>query len=188
MATWVIICGSPYKEGICAKTARKIARFLEHENPQADVRFYSVGHEGPHGCIECETCKQTTVCIYQDEMLEIQHALNRADAALVISPIFFAGVPSQLKALLDRLQPYYWKRQKLLEQGKPLPPKKPLGIALVGEGGDPYGSDCAAANIASPFALANYRARFTETFIMPEEEQLFNKLSQLTLDLLSKEN
>ena len=39
-------------------------------------------------------------------MLRVREMLNACDQLTVVSPVYFAGAPSQLKAFLDRLQPY----------------------------------------------------------------------------------
>lgn len=106
-------------------------------------------------------------------------AIDAADAVLVISPLYFAGVPSQFKAMLDRFQPRFWKRQRLLAAGGTLPPKKPLYVALVGEGGDPYGSEHALAQIASPFALADHSVVEHRTFIRSNVNAIAAELREL---------
>lgn len=154
MAAWVVIVGSPYAQGKCAQVARRIARVIEGD-PGNTAQLFSISDLEVHGCIGCDVCKDEGACIYSDDAQKVHAALDVADAVLVISPIYFAGVPSQLKALLDRFQPYFWKRSRHVAQHQELPAKRPLILALVGEGGDPYGADHAFATLASPLALAD---------------------------------
>lgn len=50
----------------------------------------------------------------------------------MVCPVYFASVPAQMKALLDRLQPYYFTDLRTR-------PKRPAVIHVVGVGGDPHG-------------------------------------------------
>ena len=145
MANWVILVGSPYDQGKCSNAATRIADALRELG--SHVELFSCARITVHGCIGCDRCKENFTCIYSDDLARISSALDTADAVLVVSPIYFAGVPSQFKAVLDRFQPYFWKRQQQIEQGRPLPAKRALYVALVGEGGDPYGTAPASFRI-----------------------------------------
>ena len=80
--------------------------------------------------------------------LEEGHA---ADAIVVATPVFFASVPSTLKALYDRCQPY-WARRYVL--GEPRPEhKRPGALLIAAGGGDPYGHGCVEAPTRSVFAV-----------------------------------
>ena len=181
MATWVIISGSPYGAGKCTTIAHQIADALERSDSSTKVQVFSCDASTVHGCIGCDRCKDNFTCIYQDAEQDILTALDDADAVLVISPVYFAGVPSQFKAVLDRFQPYFWKRHKLIAAGDPLPPKRALYCALVGEGGDPYGAEPAFATIASPFALADFALVHQQAFIKTDQNAI---LSTLLPDIL----
>ena len=126
MASWVILVGSPYDQGKCSTAATRIANALRELGNS--VALFSCAHIAVHGCIGCDQCKESFTCIYSDDLARIFSALDTADAVLVVSPIYFAGVPSQFKAVLDRFQPYFWKRQQQIEQGRPLPAKRALYV------------------------------------------------------------
>jgi multimeric flavodoxin WrbA len=70
------------------------------------------------GCIECEECYATGRCSIEDGMAKVYDALERADRILLASPIFFMGLPSQAKAMIDRTQ-CYWSLKYLLKEGFP---------------------------------------------------------------------
>ena len=177
MATWVIIAGSPYAQGKCVCAAQALAQEICAGSDDV-VLFFSIADLDVHGCIGCDSCKAEGICIYQDDVQKVQSALDEADAALVIAPIYFAGVPSQLKALLDRFQPYFWKRQEHLAHSKELPPKRPLILALVGEGGDPYGAEHAFDSLASPLALADLGVCEQFSFIREDEAVIIEALTK----------
>jgi multimeric flavodoxin WrbA len=56
------------------------------------------------GCIECGGCEKTGVCVLKDDMTPIYAKLKKSDAVVLASPIFFAGITAQLKAMIDRCQ------------------------------------------------------------------------------------
>ena len=55
-----------------------------------------------------------------------------------------------LKALLDRMQPY-WARTYVLK--RPRPERRPGAILIARGGGDPYGAEHAEASVRSVFAV-----------------------------------
>jgi multimeric flavodoxin WrbA len=106
---------------------------------------------GIEGCRGCGGCSETGRCVLRDGMDEVYRLLDEAAAVVVSTPVFFATVPADLKALYDRCQPY-WARRYLLGEARPVVPRP--GVALiVGAGGDPFGTSCALAPTQSVFAV-----------------------------------
>jgi multimeric flavodoxin WrbA len=56
------------------------------------------------GCVECGGCEKTGRCVIKDDMQDIYALLDDEDIIILSSPIFFYGLSSQLKALIDRAQ------------------------------------------------------------------------------------
>jgi len=142
------IAGSPRRGG---NSDRLLAACLEAAESRG-VRTQRIAAADPaiSPCRGCNACSKTGECIQRDAMGEVYRAIDAADGILVASPVFFAGVPAQLKALIDRLQPY-WARRFVL--GEPLERRRPGGIVLVRGGGDPYGAGCAEGTLRSAFAV-----------------------------------
>ena len=67
----------------------------------------------------------------------------------MVSPVYFAGPPAQLKALLDRLQPYFWSDARAGA-------KRPAVLHVVGEGGDPHGFEPLVGIVRSALACAGF--------------------------------
>lgn len=65
-------------------------------------------------CSGCRSCDTTGKCIIKDDMTTIYKKLEICNRLIVSSPIYFCGLPAQLKALIDRSQ-CYWARKYLLK-------------------------------------------------------------------------
>lgn len=72
------------------------------------------------GCSGCDGCAKTGICVVKDDMQDIYMLLDDADVIILSSPIFFYGVTSQLKALIDRGQAMWWRTRggKRIEKSK----------------------------------------------------------------------
>ena len=88
-------------------------------------------------------------CVIRDDMDDIYPLLEDADELIVVAPVYFAGPSSQLKAVLDRFQPYFWTRQRAR--------RRPCTLHVVGEGGDPHGFDPLVGTVRSAAAVAGFR-------------------------------
>lgn len=57
------------------------------------------------GCTACGSCSEDAgVCVQNDDMDRIYRLLDEADGIIVSSPLYFSGLSSQLKAVIDRCQ------------------------------------------------------------------------------------
>lgn len=177
MAKWVVFIGSPRANGTSALLADCLVEQLSALHPEIVFHTYAMSDFSLKGCIGCDFC-QGGSCVYQDDMAAILDDVCSADGVVVVSPIYFSSVPSQFKALLDRFQPLFWKRQELLRAKRDLPPKKPLVLYVVGEGGDPHGFEGLESVVRSSFALADFFLSQTIAYI---GNQRFTKTSSLEL-------
>ncbi len=66
-------------------------------------------------CKEYYGCLKDGNCVIRDDMDAIYPKLLEADRLIVASPMFFYGITSQLKALIDRCQAT-WARKYVLKQ------------------------------------------------------------------------
>jgi multimeric flavodoxin WrbA len=69
-------------------------------------------------CREYYGCLRDGNCVIRDDMDGIYPKLLEADGIIVASPIFFYGLTSQVKALIDRCQAL-WARKYILKQNIP---------------------------------------------------------------------
>jgi len=80
-------------------------------------------------CREYNGCMKDGHCVIRDDMDSIYPTLLDADVVIVASPMFFYGVTSQLKALIDRCQAL-WARKYVLKQRPPDMGRKGAFIAV----------------------------------------------------------
>ena len=54
------------------------------------------------GCLACEKCNETGVCVIKDDMPEIHQKILGSDALIHSVPVYFWAMTAQMKAYLDR--------------------------------------------------------------------------------------
>jgi multimeric flavodoxin WrbA len=101
---------SPRQGGNADLLMDAFLRGVEESGAKAD-RIY-VRDLKFEGCIECAGCDEDGVCVLQDDLDDLYPLLIESRRLVVASPIFFYGVPSQGKALIDRSQAL-WNRVRL---------------------------------------------------------------------------
>lgn len=82
-------------------------------------------------CLACGGCAEAGDCVIEDDMTGLYEKLLTADAVIISSPIFFYGLPSQLKALIDRSQAL-WERKYNLGR---VPPVGKRALFMASSGG-----------------------------------------------------
>lgn len=96
-----IISGSPHKKGTSALLVESFIRGAEesgHEVSRFDAAFANM-----RGCIGCDHCRRTDgTCVFNDDMTELRPKLIEADAIIFATPVYYFGLSSQLKSVIDR--------------------------------------------------------------------------------------
>ncbi len=109
----VIITGSPHKRGTSALLADEFIRGLQeagHETFRFDAAFSNV-----KGCLGCDHCRKTgKPCVHHDDMEKLVPVLLEADAVAFVTPVYYFGMASQLKTVLDR----FYAPEEALKGGK----------------------------------------------------------------------
>lgn len=145
-----IICGSPQPNGKCAHAAGHLRDALQERFPHDRVDLLSVGDLNVSPCVGCNACLSNGRCVIDDGMSDVLDLLGSTGHLYVVCPVYFAGPPSQMKALLDRFQP-------LFSSYDPKVAKRPARLMVVGQGGDPYGFAPLEAIMRSALAVAGFR-------------------------------
>jgi len=103
MKNIVVIVGSPRKNGnteLLADAFITGARGAGNIVEKLTIIGKKIG-----GCIGCNACCRDAEhrCVQHDDMEEYYRLLSAADIIVIATPIYFYGVSSQLKCLIDRL-------------------------------------------------------------------------------------
>jgi multimeric flavodoxin WrbA len=136
------IFSSPRKNSFSSNMANA---FLTGFQASSEIKLYInkiyVAKSNISVCVDCGVCKNEYKCTIQDDMHNILKSIIDSDLVLIATPIYFSGVPAQLKMLIDRTQMLWMKKQR----GEiTISPK--IGVLY-----------CAAGS--------NYKSAFTGTFI-----------------------
>jgi len=83
----------------------------------AAVEKVAVSELKVHPCLEIYACRKDGKCAIKDDMQQLYEKLLEADHIVFASPIFFYGLTSQAKAIVDRCQAL-WIRKYVLGIGK----------------------------------------------------------------------
>lgn len=148
----LIIVGSPRSNGRSAHLAEMLFEACIDECPDDEVSLAPVSELAISACVGCDGCKNSEghACVFEDDMDEIREILDESDELIVVSPVYFSGAPAPMKALLDRLQPYFWT----WEAGGN---RRPMTLHIIGEGAGPNGYDALIDEVRAAGAVAGFR-------------------------------
>lgn len=172
----VIVVGSPRPDGRSASLADELFNACIEECPEDGVSIVSVASLEVSPCRGCDACREATAapeklpesddnlaimpivaqsdavlhrCVIHDDMTDVRKHIDAADELIVVTPVYFASVPAQLKCLMDRMQPYYWSDVRKLG-------RRPMVLHVVGEGGDPHGFEPLIGTVRSSFGAVGF--------------------------------
>ena len=102
MRALVINC-SPVRNGATAEIVRIAAETLarKYEVKTICIDDYSFGF-----CKGCRSCHETAKCVQQDDGDVILGEYEQAGVILSVAPSYWADVPGQFKAFIDRCTPW----------------------------------------------------------------------------------
>ena len=97
----VVLSGSPRKGG---NTDLLVEAFVKGASKKHNVEVVLVRDHLINRCIGCDSCfkRENNSCFQNDNMQLIYDKLLHADMLVVASPVYFYGISSQLKAVIDR--------------------------------------------------------------------------------------
>ena len=167
-----VLVGSPRKNGACARFAAELEDALHGAGVVAELLFLS-DYE-VLGCVGCGACERTGACVLDAReggggrpgFACLLKRLQTADALALVAPVYFSGPPSQLKAVLDRMQPLWCQRYLLGQRPvRPLERRRPLDLFVVGAGGDPFGYNALVSCACSSLRMADFELHATHDLV-----------------------
>ena len=99
----LLINASPKKNG----ATQKIVDFMESALPQ-DVQAQSLcmGDVEFSLCVGCKSCYEAGDCFRKDGVQTLLRQMDECDAVVIVCPSWWADVPAQFKAFIDRCTPW----------------------------------------------------------------------------------
>lgn len=93
--------GSPRPDGITDSIVRQVLNGAEDKGANSSV--FHIGLLRIMGCHACVKCRDTGVCVLDDDMTPLFEELRNADCIVLGTPIYFYYMTAQMKAFTDRL-------------------------------------------------------------------------------------
>ena len=102
MKALIINC-SPVRNGATAEIARIVSMQLSgrYETKSICIDDYSFAF-----CKGCRSCHTTAQCILHDDVPVIMSEYEKADVIVSVAPSYWADIPGQFKAFIDRCTPW----------------------------------------------------------------------------------
>lgn len=98
----LLINGSPKSDGCTFTALSEVARALQKQD--INTTFFHLGSQPLYGCTACGKCAESKRCVLPDSKVnECIERLEKADAVVVGSPVYYAAPNGALCALLDRV-------------------------------------------------------------------------------------
>ena len=97
----LILSGSPRKGG---NTDLLVEAFVKGASQKHHVEVVSVRDYKVNPCMGCNACfrNEQHICVQKDDMPLIYEKMSQADMLVIASPVYFYGLSTQLKAVIDR--------------------------------------------------------------------------------------
>jgi multimeric flavodoxin WrbA len=95
------IVGSPRKNGNTEILMNEALNTARDAGMETEMFLMSEKQVAP--CDACGLCFEVGSCVVQDDMQELYDMMDRADAIIIGSPVYFGSVSAQTKAVMDRM-------------------------------------------------------------------------------------
>lgn len=172
----IILTGS----GHTGSTSRRLADRLAQKLGAAQIVETCTAHI--NACLGCEYClAHQGVCVIEDGMTALYGALAAADQLIIITPVYFSGLPSTLKAVIDRCQLFYNLSDKSAVRSKR------FGVLFLG-GAPAYADQTTGIDPVFRIWLPNLKAKtvFSHTFTRTDKRNILEeKQTDTVLDALA---
>lgn len=103
MMNALIMNCSPVRNGATAEIVNIICNCLKEKY---DVISICIDDFNFHFCTGCRSCHTTAKCIQQDDIDKIMEHYEWADIIICVAPSYWADIPGQFKAFIDRCTPW----------------------------------------------------------------------------------
>ena len=199
-----VLAGSPHG-AMSGMVAEVLVGLLQARGAQASL--LRINDFDVAGCTGCGACARSGICAHdrteaagrRPGHAALRNELEGADGLALVAPVYFSGPPSQLKAVIDRMQPLFYQRYLTHTRAiLPVPARKPLDLLVVGNGGDPFGYQPLVTCVHSGFRMLDYELRQVHdlvgiqnglpdggTYTLTADADMLSKMNDWARDLVS---
>lgn len=126
-------------------TALLLNTFLDALSHRADdsVTIFEPYKMTPQPCMGCGACSEADICIH-DDLDRLWSAVAESSLLVIASPVYFRGLPSPLKAVIDRTQRHYMAK---LRGDSPLCASEREAVVLLAAGTNMEDGETAAREL-----------------------------------------
>ena len=96
----LVLKGSPRQNGNSNTLAEQVEKGAREAG--AEVESLMLPHMDIRPCDACDVCQETGVCIVKDDMQKVYPLLEKADAIVIASPVYWFTFSAQTKLCIDR--------------------------------------------------------------------------------------
>ncbi len=130
MPNVLAISGSPRKDGNSDTLLNEFLRGMKENGLDAEVyhlRDLDIKH-----CKGCNSCFESGYCHIKDDMQILYARLEAADMIVLATPVYFSGMSSLMKQMVDRCQ-CLWARKEVMGQKIGPPGRKGFLLCVGGQ-------------------------------------------------------
>lgn len=182
MKKLLAIMGGPRRGQNTERLLDKFLEGLKDSGEDVHIKKIYIRDMNINHCIGCGYCEKTGKCFMNDDMDILYKDFDEADAVVLASPMFFNGVTSYTKTMINRCQ-IFWSSKYVLKKSSIDRSKKRFGYFISVSGAPEENTDfeCAKSVIKFFFRAINteYRGELfaanTDDIKTWEREELMNK-------------
>lgn len=96
----LILAGSPHKKGTSNTLVEEFIKGATEVGKE--VELIDIAKSNIHPCLGCDACGMNGNCVQKDIGNEVLDKILNADAIVFATPVYYFGMSSQLKMMIDR--------------------------------------------------------------------------------------
>lgn len=97
----VLINGSPNEYGCTYTALSEVANTLHKHGIETELLY--LGKKPVAGCIACGKCTMSGRCVFDDAVNGVLNELDKIDAIVAGSPVYYAAASGQITSFMNRL-------------------------------------------------------------------------------------
>ncbi len=149
MKTFMIINGSPRKDGISAELVKQVKPYFL----DCEIKEYNIYDLAPAPCTDCKYCEYHEGCSNHDLDIFFED-FEAADYVAFFTPVYNNFFPAPLKAVIDRFQRYFNARYKR-GANPPVEKRKKVGVVISSGSNARIAADFMTNTLRQAFAVLN---------------------------------